>query len=292
MKTRTLILIVVLLAAISLSAEPWIVKGDLNLNLSQNAYSNSWAGTEKGSITWVAGSNMSAEKALSPLFYNINTLKLAFGQTHQQELNASGDSYWAKPVKSTDKIDAEALLKMTMDTWVNPFAAVRMESQYIDLSDPTLTRLVNPMKFTESAGITRNFIDRGNLQLSSRLGMAIRENLNRDVLMADASGNRENITTIDGGIESVTEFKNVFAPSNISYNSKLQIYQALFNSKSDDYLHEEWKSPDVNWEHSLSLKVWKAVSLNAYLQLIYEKEQIAELQFKETMGLGFSYNLF
>lgn len=292
MKTRTLILIVVLLAAISLSAEPWIVKGDLNLNLTQNAYSNNWDGTENGSITWVAGTNMSAEKALSPLFYNINSLKLAFGQTHQQEKNAADERYWAKPVKSTDKIDAEALLKMTMDTWVNPFAAVRMESQYIDLSDPTLTRLVNPMKFTESAGITRNFIDRGNLQLSSRLGMAIRENLNRDVLMADASGNRENITTIDGGIESVTEFKNVFAPSNISYNSKLQIYQALFNSKSDDYLHEEWKSPDVNWEHSLSLKVWKAVSLNAYLQLIYEKEQIAELQFKETMGLGFSYNLF
>lgn len=292
MKTGRLILVVVLLAAISLGAQPWILKGDFNLNLSQNAYSDSWAGTEQGSITWVAGSNMSAEKALTPLFYNINTLKLAFGQTHQQELNAAGDKFWAKPLKSTDKIDAETLLKMTMQTWVNPFAAARMESQFIDLSDPTLTRLVNPMKFTESAGITRNFIDRENTQLISRLGMAIRENINRDVLMADASGNRENIITVDGGIESVTEYKKFFDPSNIVYSSKLQIYQALFNSKSDDYLHEEWKSPDLNWENTLSLKVWKALSMNLYLQLVYEKEQIAELQLKETMGLGLSYNLF
>lgn len=291
MKKHYSVLILVLLAALSLNAQTWTLKGDFNLNLTQNAYSNTWAGTEKGSITWVAGSNLSAEKALSPLFYNINSLKLAFGQTHQQAQNTAGDNYWAKPVKSTDKIDAEALVKMTMKAFVNPFAAVRMESQFIDLSDPSLTRLINPMLFTESAGVTRNFIENGNEVLSSRLGFAVRENLNRDVLMS-LPDNRENVTTIDGGIESVTEYKNIFAPANVSFNSKLRIYQALFNSKSDDYLHEEWKSPDLNWENSVSFKLYKAVSLNLYLQTIYEKEQIAELQFKETMGLGFSYNLF
>lgn len=292
MDTRYLVFIVVLLATISLNAEPWTLKGDFNLNLTQSAYSNNWSGTEKGNFTWVAGTNMSAEKALSPLLYNLNTLKLAFGQTHQQVENSAGENYWGKPIKSTDKIDAESLLKMTMQTWVNPFAAVRMESQFIDESDPTLTRLVNPMLFTESAGVTRNFIENGNEVLSSRLGFAVRENLNRDVLLSDGSGDRENVTTIDGGVESLTEYKNVFAPTNVAFNSKLRIYQALFNSKSDDYQHEEWKSPDLNWENTLSLKVWKTISLNLYFQLLYEKEQIAELQFKETMGVGFSYILF
>lgn len=291
MKAKSMVFVLLILAVVGLSAQTWTLKGDFNLNLTQNAYSNSWAGTEKGSITWIAGSNLSAEKALSPLFYNINTLKLAFGQTHQQAVNIAGDNYWKTPVKSTDKIDAEALLKMTMKTFVNPFAAVRMESQFIDLSDPSLTRLINPMLFTESAGVTRNFIDNGNEVLSSRLGFAVRENLNRDVLMSPPD-NRENVTTVDGGIESVTEYKNVFAPANVSFNSKLRIYQALFNSKSDDFLHEEWKSPDLNWENTISFKIYKAISMNLYLQTIYEKEQIAELQFKETMGLGFSYNLF
>jgi hypothetical protein len=96
----------------------------------------------------------------------------------------------------------------------------------------------------------------------------------------------------DGGLEFVSEYKNVFAPSNVSYSNKLQIYQALFNSRSDEYQHEEWKSPDINWEHNLGLKLIGALTLNLYLQLLYEKEQVAELQFKETMGLGFSYNLF
>jgi hypothetical protein len=275
-----------------LSAEGWTLKGDINFNITQNAYSDSWAGTEKGSITWVAGSSLSAEKALSPLFYNINTLKLAFGQTHQQQTDAAGNNFWVKPMKSTDKIDAESLLKMTMKTWVNPFASVRMESQFIDLSDPTLTRMVNPMKFTESAGITRNFIEKGNELLTSRFGLAFRENLDRDVLKTDGSGDRENITTVDGGLEFITEYKNVFTPSNIGFSSKLQVYQAFFNSREDEYLHEEWKSPDMNWENTVNVKLYKALTLNFYLQLIYEKEQIAELQLKETMGLGFSYNLF
>lgn len=287
-----LLLLCLLTLGTQLWAQDWNLTGTFNFNVTQNAYSNSWAGTEKGAITWTAGSNMSAEKQLNPLFFNVNTLKLAFGQTHQQETDSQGENYWAKPVKSTDNIDAESLLKMTMQTFVNPFVGLRVESQFLDLTDPSLTRIVNPLKFTESAGITRSWLQRGNEALSSRFGAAFRQNLNRDVLISVVPEQRENQTTIDGGLEFVTEYKNVFTPSNVSYNTKLQIYQALFNSKSDDYAHEEWKSPDVNWEHNLGMRIWGALSLNLYLQLLYEKEQISELQFKETMGLGFSYNLF
>lgn len=291
-KMHLVVLMVAVLAFSSLGAENWKLKGDFSLNLTQMAYSNNWAGTELGSVTWVAGSNMSAEKALSPLLYSMNSLKLAFGQTHQQKVDSALKKYWAKPEKSTDKIDAESLLKMTMQTWVNPFVGLRLESQMLDLSDPTLTRLVNPMKFTESAGVTRNLIERENELLSTRLGAAFRQNLNRDVLISLAPEQRENQTTVDGGLEFVAEYKKVFTPANISYNGKVQVYQALFNSKSDDYAHEEWKSPDLNWENTLSLKLYKALSINLYLQMLYEKEQIAELQMKETLGLGLSYNIF
>lgn len=297
MKTKITVLAALIILSVSiLDAQNWTLKGDVNFTATQNAYSNNWAGTENGSITWVAGSNMSAEKQLSPLFFNINTLKLAFGQTHQQkertDILGNTESYWAHPEKSTDKIDAEALMKMTMQTFVNPFMGLRAESQFLDMSDPSLTRIINPIKFTESAGITRNFIQRGNELWTARFGAAFRQNLNRDVLVSVLPEERELQTTVDGGLEFVSEYKNVFAPSNVSYSNKLQIYQALFNSRSDEYQHEEWKSPDLNWEHTLGLKLIGALSLNLYLQLLYEKEQVAELQFKETMGLGFSYNLF
>ncbi|HNX37189.1 MAG TPA: DUF3078 domain-containing protein [Candidatus Cloacimonadota bacterium] len=290
------ILLALLVLSLSLNAEPWKYKGDFNLNLTQTAYSNNWYGTELGSITWTAGTTMSAEKQLTPLFYNINTLKLAYGQTNQQkertETDGSVTSYWAKPEKSTDKIDAESLLKMTMKTFVNPFIGVRLESQFIDKSDPSLTRLINPMKFTESAGVTRNFIEKGNELLTARFGVAFRQNYDRDVLVTAVPEVRDDVTTLDGGLEFVTEYKNVFSPSNITYNTKLQVYQAVFNSKSDELANDYWKATDMNWEHSLGMKLYKAISINLYLQLLYEKEQVNEIQFKETLGLGLSYNLF
>lgn len=293
---KVLLVIFILSLALSLSAEPWKVKGDVNLTLSQTAYSNNWAGTELGSITWVASSNLSAEKQLTPILLSINTLKLGYGQTNQQKerLLIGGDveSYWAKPVKSTDKIDAESLLKMTMKSFVNPFIGARMESQFIDQREAGHTKLINPMKFTESAGVTRNFIEKEHELLTARFGAAFRQNVDRDVLTVPIPETRETQTTIDGGVEFVSEYKHAFPASNITYNTKLQIYQAMFNSKSDDLATDDWKAPDLNWEHNLGIKLYKAINLNLYLQLLYEKEQISEIQYKETLGLGISYNLF
>jgi hypothetical protein len=293
---KALLLVIMTMAVISVaSAEPWDVKGDVNFNLSQSAYSNNWAGTAVGSITWITNVNVSAEKALTPLYYNVNTLNLAIGQTHQQKevTDSAGNvsHYWAKPDKSTDRINLESLLKMTMKSYVNPFVAVRLESQFIDQSDPTLTKIVNPMKFTESAGITRNFSDRKPEQFTGRFGAAFRQNLDRDVMISPAPIQRENQTTLDGGFEFVADYKNSYEPANMVFQSRLQLYQAVFNSKSKD-LNEDWKSPDLNWENNLTLNLIKAISLNFFLQLKYEKEEIAELQFKETMGLGLTYNLF
>ena len=296
MKTKILFMSVLVLSlCVGLNAQGWKYAGTVNLNLTQNVYSNNWQGTELGSITWVAGSNLSAEKQLSPLFYNVNSLKLAFGQSHQQktktDLLGNEELYWAHPEKSTDKIEAESLLKMTLQSYVNPFFGVRMESQFLDLSDPSLTRVVNPMKFTETAGITRNFIDRTGEKLSARLGAAFRQNLNRDVLVSLVPEERELQTTLDGGLEFVTEYRKTLS-SNINYDTKLVVYQAVFNSRSDEYPNDEWKAADLNWEHNLGVKLYGAISLNLYMQLLYEKEQIDEMQFKETLGLGFSYNLF
>lgn len=293
---KALLLVLMTMTIISLAAaEPWDIKGDLNFNLSQSAYSNNWAGTSVGSITWITNVNVSAEKALTSLYYNVNTLNLAIGQTHQQKEVTDSEGnvshYWAKPDKSTDRINLESLLKMTMKTYVNPFVAVRLESQFIDQSDPTLTKIVNPMKFTESAGITRNFSDRKPEQFTGRFGAAFRQNLDRDVMISPSPIQRENQTTLDGGFEFVADYKNSYEPANMVFQSRLQLYQAVFNSKSKD-LNEDWKSPDLNWENNLTLNLIKAISLNFFLQLKYEKEEIAELQFKETMGLGLTYNLF
>lgn len=246
-------------------------------------------GTELSNITWVATSNTSAEKQLKSWLLNRTTLKLAFGQTHLQKVEASGEREWQTPQKSTDKIDLESLFRFTTQGWVDPFFAVKMESQFIDESDPSLTRIVNPMLFTESAGAMRSFYSSENSSLDTRLGMAIRERLNREALQPDLT--REMETTIDGGLESVTEYKTKLPMMDANFKSRLGLYQALFNSESDN-VDGDWKALDVSWENALIAKLWGLISANLTFELRYEKEAVHAVQWKEILGLGFSYTLF
>jgi len=65
----------------------------------------------------------------------------------------------------------------------------------------------------------------------------------------------------------------------------------LFNSKSAE-LNEDWISTDMVWENSLSTKLFGMVGANLIFEMQYDKEQVADLQWKEMLGLGISYTLF
>jgi len=287
---QTFIIIMILAAFTLLPAQTWKLDSNMSLTLSQSAFSDNWAGTELSNITWVANSTSTAEKQLADWLLNKNTLKLAFGQTHNQKTDeVSRDKYWEKPEKTTDKIDLESMFRFTTHTWVDPFLAGRFESQFLDLSQDE-ARLVNPMLFTETAGIIRSFIDEEHQLLTARLGAALRESVNRDVLIGTT---KETQTTIDGGLEMVSEYtRKLKMPLEMDLRSRLQLYQALFNSKSDDLPNDNWKSLDMVWENIVSTKLFGMVSANLIFELRYDKEQVSELQWKEMIGLGLSHNFF
>lgn len=285
---HTFIIIIILAISAGMSAQTWKLDSDMSVTISQSAFSDNWSGTELSNITWVANSTSTAERQLMDWLQNKNTLKLAFGQTHNQKTGADAKKYWESPEKSTDKIDLESMLRFTMHSWVDPFVAGRFESQFMDLSQGN-TRIVNPMLFTETAGVIRSFIDEENQLLTARLGAAFREKINRDVLTPTG---KETQTTVDGGLEMVSEYtQKLQVPLNMDIRSRLQLYQALFNSKSDD-LNEDWKSLDMVWENIVSTKLFGMVSANLIFELRYDKEQVSELQWKETLGLGLGYNFF
>jgi len=290
-KNVTVTLALVCLCAM-LWAEPWKYQADISLSLAQSYYNSDWAGTELSNINWIANANASAEKQLSSIMNDKTTLKLAFGQTHTEKTNAAGDNYWEKPQKTTDNIDLESLLRFTLQAYADPFVSGRLESQFLDLSDAAKTRMINPIKLTEAAGIVRTFFKSDYRSLDSRLGAAFRQNINRDVNTAvPPAVERKTMTTNDGGLEFITEYSQKFMPQDITYKSKLQVYQALFNSKSKT-LNDDWKSPDIKWENSLSTKLWQVVTLSLLFDMIYEREQVKALQYKEILALGVSYQLF
>lgn len=284
---KYILLAMLLLGLGLLAAEPWEVDSDLMVNLTQSNYSDNWAGSELSNITWVAASNTSAQKQMKEWLKNRTTLKLAFGQTHLQKTDLLGQAYWAAPDKSTDKIDLETLFQFTLSSFVDPYVAGRMESQFLDEREAGNAQFVNPILFTESAGIMRTLLDMERTKLNVRLGGAVRENLDRnDPVTHDLE------TTVDGGVEGIAEFKQIITALNASYNSKLSAYQALFNSKSDTLPNENWKALDYKWENMLSFKLGKLLSVNLNLDFLYEKEQVDEIQWKEILGLGLSYTLF
>jgi hypothetical protein len=291
---KHLLLITLITLALTLSAQGWEVDADMNLTLSQSAFSDNWVGTELSNITWLASANTSAQKQMKDWLHNRNTMKLAFGQTHLQKKDAMGKKYWEEPEKSTDKIDLESLWRFTLQTWVDPFVAGRLESQFLDLSEEAFdnTRFVNPMLFTESAGVMRTFIDSDQMLFNSRFGAALRQNVNRDHITDFITMEKETSSTMDGGLEFVGELKKqINAPLQSTFRSRLQVYQALFNSKSDE-LNEDWKSPDLVWENTLSTQLFGMLSANLLFEMRYDKEQVHEMQWKQMLGLGLSYTLF
>ncbi len=259
---------------------------------TQTAYSDSWTGGEAGALNWVSNLNGIAEKQLSSSFNFTSRLKLSFGQTHSQKIieDAEGNKVkvWDKPRKTTDLIDWENVGRLTKRWIVDPYVALRLESQFLDASVEAKKRFFNPIKLTESAGIARKLYERDKDQIISRLGFAIRE-MFKNVITDDTLLTTTDSTLTDGGFESVTDAK-LTLHKNIQYTGKLTLYKALFFSEKDRVAGTEyedyWKAVDVNWENILTASITKIISVNFYLQLLYDKEVVDRGRLKETLGVG------
>ena len=277
--------------------EGWKKSADLALSLNQSSYSNSWTGGESGSITWTFTGDATAERAFNAKTNWRNNFKLAFGQTHSQTKNREEQTLnWLAPEKSSDRIFFESLLRFTLGAVVDPYVAGTFESQIFDASVAEKNRYINPMTVTQSAGIARAFIKKASGELMSRAGLSLREHMSRDILAGTDPIETENNSTVDGGIEWVTDFNWKFSADKLKYVSKLRVFEALFNSSSDDLkdLPQEdyWKSPDVAWENTISASVSKYIQASLFCELLYDKEIDVRGRFREVLGLGIAYKMF
>ncbi len=275
----------------------WQTTADLSLNLNQASYSDSWDGEENGSIIWTAKANVTAEKRLSEQFDWRNTLKLAFGQTHNEYIGDDRKRQWESPEKSTDRMFFESLLRMTLGYFADPYAAFTFESQFYKVhtneadSTQSLNKALDPITLTESVGLGRSILKNEQTELFSRVGFAMRQHLMKNVVDYDPEEvDSESVT--DGGLEWVTDFAHTFGGDNLKYVSKLRVFQALFNSEEDEFENDDWKTADLAWENTFSANVAKYIQVSLFAELLYDKEIDERGRFRETLGLGLSYTLF
>ena len=290
---RVIIILLIGLTTAALLANEWKVESNIGLSMNQNSYSDNWSGDEKGSVSWIANFDFLAEKQLSPSFLNKNSLKLAFGQTHNQYVEESGDKRWAKPDKSTDEVDLESILFFTLGAYVDPYVSGRLESQFLDESMANETKVFNPNLLTESIGIAKFFIKEETRELTARLGGSFKQYIN----------SHEDIdNTNDGGLELVIDYKTPLAKDVINYTSKFNLYKALYYSEADAVegtdFEDAWQAPRINWDNQLTASLTNLININFNFNLIYNETDvdlegmiIDEVQYKQTLALGLSYKL-
>lgn len=286
-----MLFLMLIICVFPLYPESWVTSIDANLTLTQNIYSDNWAGSESGSISWAASMNSRAEKQLSGKLHSRNELRLAYGQTYNQDAETND---WSDPVTSTDLIDFESVVRLTLGAFVDPYASGRIETQFIDETDPDKDCWINPVLFTESFGAAKVFIKEDTRELTSRLGVALRQNMNRNVLDT-LIHLRETQTTNDAGLIFYTDFTTPIAEERLTLTSKLSAYKALYFSESSTLEglpnEDHWKYPDINWENILVAQITSLVMVNLYVQFLYDKEIDTGVRFKETLSLGLTFKL-
>ncbi len=267
----------------------WKTPVIIDFTTTQAAYSDSWTGGEAGSVNWASNLNAVAEKQISPKFHFKSTLKMSFGQTITQDSTKE----WSDPIKSTDLIDWENVGRFTLNMFVDPYAAFRVETQFYDGSIVAKKRYLSPMLITESIGFAKKVYNNNNKEIITRLGFALRQ-LKKTVILDSLLLTTTDSTLTDGGLESVSDATFKFNDK-LSYSGKLTLYRAFFFSKSDEVkgtvYEDDWKAIDINWENILNAQVSKVITVNFYAQLLYDKEISKKGRFKETVAIGFVYKL-
>lgn len=306
---------------------PWRFGAIAAVNLSQSAFSSNWSGGDRGSIVWVANTDVTARRQFTTTYNLSNTVKLAYGQTSEQVEAEDGDLVWDAPDKTTDLVNVESLSRWTLGAVVDPYASLRLDSQFLDRSNPAGDLIFNPVTLKESAGIARVLKKTEDSEALTRLGFGLRQTFARSF---DAGGEEVSYTTNDGGLEWQTDVTQPVLEKKVVWKGQILLFWPLFYSQSEDleafdrlaltaYPGREsvagfWKAPDINAQSTFSAAITKAVSVNLFLQLVYDKfdsranvdpsqplaEQVAEIdrnirkkgQFKETLAIGISYTLF
>ncbi|HET9887485.1 MAG TPA: hypothetical protein VFR10_08230, partial [bacterium] len=215
--------------------------------------------------------------------------KLAYGQTHLQSRKDNGELSWDSPDKSTDLIDLESVGRFTLGGWLDPYAALRGESQFQDESDP-LGRdvMFNPIKIRESAGVAHSWINLEETSIISRLGAAARQNF-RQAFIEDLNPSNEETewdVTQDAGIEFVTDARMKILEDKVKWTSRLGLYQPFYYSEKSDFddltdaqfaaaaidrdIPDFTTTVDVEFENIFTTQITKVVQVGLYLRWLYD----------------------
>jgi putative salt-induced outer membrane protein YdiY len=141
-----------------------------------------------------------------------------------------------------------------------------------------ISQFFDPAYLTQSAGVAYTPF----ANLTTRLGVGVREVLTSDYprYADDPSTSEIEKTRVQGGLESVTDFKWPFA-ENMVFTARLEMFSPF--NQMDRLI--------VRSDNNVAMKVNQYVTVNFNVQLINDANVTPRTQAKEALALGLSYTL-
>ncbi len=272
---------------------PWKFGAVTLLNLTQSSFSTNWKGGDKGSIVWVLGAELAAERQFTPRYNLQNSLHAAYGQTTRQVADAADAHHytWDSPDKTTDLLSFESNSRWTLNTFVDPYFSFAAETQFADQSSPIGTIRFNPIKLKEAAGVARVLQKTESAELLTRFGFGFRQTLAK-AWVDPVLRNQRSFTSQDGGFEWQTTATQPMLEKKVLYKGRLLVFQPVFYSKSSDLetvdravvdyvqatpgatresVRDFWRAPDVGFQNEFTAQITKIVGVSLYAEFVYDK---------------------
>lgn len=265
-------------APVSDSTKHWSITGINTLTLNQAAFSN-WVGGGANNIGWIAGTNynMTYEKD-KDLWENI--VILSYGQNNTKGLGNR---------KTQDVINLSTNYgrKISNNWYASAGASLltQFAPGYADGNNPQAAKLSSfmaPGYLNLGAGFTYRPNDNFTMTLrpaNARWTFV----LDKDLQVAGNYGLKNN------GDSSLFQFGFL---GTAVYKVKLMENITLINSASvfSNYLDHPERLV-LSYGGILNMKINKYVSSIITLDLMYDHNQIQKTQLKQTLGVGFAYNI-
>ena len=262
---------------------PWKVTLESSLGVTHSFASKNWTGGQGNSFQWIADVSASADKPISICWTFENDVRLNFGQSHAYDQLIQK---WLPPQKSADRIRYDALLRRFGNV-LDPYVAGSAESQFVDQLGRN-DRFFNPAEFTESAGFAHYLLNQPSIRVvRSRVGAGLRERFVAYDDTANADVSHFDVV-IDAGTEWVTDVDLGSPFTRYSYNSKLILFQAFYNSRAIPSDHR-WQTLDVNWDNTFRANVTRVLQVSLSWQIIFDEEISKAGRFRESLALSVGY---
>ncbi|MBN2215470.1 MAG: DUF3078 domain-containing protein [Bacteroidales bacterium] len=252
----------------------WNYTGMASLNFSQTSFSKNWQAGGQSSIAGLGLFNYTAKYAKNKSSWD-NILDVKYGLTRlaDDDTRKTDDNF-----EILSKYGYQAFEKWFYSAMLN-FKTQMTDGKHESNRDSVISKLMAPGYILASLGMDYKEGDVFSLFISPVTG--------KITFVLDDTFSDEGRFGVEPGNKSRFELgallKSILVKEiikNVTLNSKFGMF---YNYLEDPQI-------DIDWEVLVNMKVNQYISANLVTQLVYDKDQVDEVQFKEIIGIGLTCN--